>query len=133
MSLAEERMQILKMLEEQKITADDAAKLLAALETGAPKNKEKEDSFPTVSGQKARWLRVRVTDQPSGKQKVTVNVPIGLLNVALKLGAKFVPEMEEMEGAQIMEAIEAIKSGAHGKIVDVEDDEDGERVEIFVE
>jgi hypothetical protein len=33
----------------------------------------------------------------------------------------------------VAEAIEAIKNGAQGKIVDVEDDEDGERVEVFVE
>lgn len=131
MLLKEERMQILKMLEEGKITADEAANLLAALETGA--EKEKEDSQSSPLDQKARWLRIRVTDQTTGKKKVTVNVPVGLVNVAMKMGAKFVPELEEMDSDQIMEAIEAIKSGAHGKIVDVEDEEDGERVEIFVE
>ena len=131
MSLQEERMQILKMLEEGKITAADAAALLEALETGAEKAQENDQS--PAPGQKARWLRVRVTDQATGKRKVSVNVPIGLVNVALKVGAKFVPELDEMDSAQVTEALEAIKSGAHGKIVDVEDDEDGERVEIFVE
>jgi hypothetical protein len=129
-SLTEERMQILKMLEEGKITADEAAKLLAALESGI----EKETGSPQPSTlEKAHWLRVRVTDQKTGKQKVTVNVPVGLVNVAMKMGAKFVPELEEMDASQIMEAIEAIKSGAHGKIVDVQDDEEGERVEVFIE
>ena len=60
-------------------------------------------------------------------------MPVGLVNVAMKMGAKFVPELEEMDTSQIIEAIAAIKSGAHGKIVDVEDDEGGERVEVFVE
>ncbi|MBN1220959.1 MAG: hypothetical protein JXM69_18700 [Anaerolineae bacterium] len=130
MTLAEERMQILKMLEEGKITADQAANLLAALDTGM--TREKTVTAPGTL-EKAKWLRVRVTDQQTGKQKVSVNVPVSLVNVALKIGANFVPELGEMESNQIMDAIEAIKSGAHGKIVDVEDDQGGERVEVFVE
>ncbi len=82
---------------------------------------------------RALWLRVRVTDQQTGKQKVMVNVPVSLVDVALKVGAKFAPELEDMDSDVVMEAIEAIKSGAHGKIVEVEDDDDGERVEVFVE
>ena len=124
-------MQILKMLEERDITAAEAATLLSALDVGA--EKEKETATTPSPGQKARWLRVRVTDQATGKRKVSVNVPIGLVNVAMKVGAKFVPELDEMDSQQVAEAIEAIKNGAQGKIVDVEDDEDGERVEIFVE
>jgi len=130
MTITDERLQILKLLEEGKITVDEAAKLLAALEAGAGKEK----ALTQPGGlEKARWLRVRVTDQQSGRQKVTVNVPVSLVNVAMKIGANFVPELEQMDSDQVMEAIEAIKSGAHGKIVDVEDDEGGERVEVFVE
>jgi hypothetical protein len=47
------------------------------------------------------------------------------------MGSKFAPE--EMAGIDVDEVIEAIKNGAEGKIVDVEDHEDGERVEIYVE
>ena len=129
MSLQEERMQILKMLEDGKISAGDAAKLLAALDTGA----KKEEKGVRVSGagaQTARWLRIRVTDERSGKQKVSVNVPMGLVSVAMKMGAKFAPEMSDINMEEI---VEAIQSGAQGKIVDVQDDEGGERVEIFVE
>jgi hypothetical protein len=124
-------MQILKMLEEGKITANEAATLLAALDTGV--EKEKQGTQSVIPAQQARWLRVRVTDQTTGKQKVTVNMPVSLVNVAMKIGANFVPELEAMDSNQVMEAIEAIKSGAHGRIVDVEDDESGERVEVFVE
>lgn len=129
MTLQEERMQILKMLEEGKISASDAAKLLSALDTGA-KREEKTVRTSSTTTQPARWLRIRVTDGYSGKQKVSVNVPMGLVNVAMKMGAKFAPEMDDIDMEEI---IEAIQSGAQGKIVDVQDDEDGERVEIFVE
>ncbi|MBN1992583.1 MAG: hypothetical protein JW953_07735 [Anaerolineae bacterium] len=130
MTLNEERMQILKMLEQDIITVDEAAQLLAALETGTAKERT---ALPPSTVDKAKWLRVRVTNQQTGKPKVTVNVPVSLVNVALKIGAGFVPELEQMDSEQVMAAIEAIKSGAHGKIVDVEDDEGGERVEVFVE
>jgi len=128
MSLTEERLQILKMLEEGTISADDAAKLLSALDTGVKKEEKKAKAAP--SGQEPRWLRIRVTDQASGKQKVRVNLPMGLVNVGMKMGAKFAPEMEGMDMEEI---IEAVRSGAQGKIIDVYDDEDGEHVEIFVE
>jgi hypothetical protein len=130
MTLTEERLQILKMLEDSKITVEEAATLLSALENGI--KKQKIFRQPGVPGD-AQWLRVRVTDQVSGKQKVAVNLPITLVDVALKVGSKFAPELEEMDNQIVMEAIEAIKSGAQGKIVEVEDDESGDRVEVFVE
>ena len=130
MTHTEERLQILKMLEDGKITVDEAATLLAALESGV--KKEKAIRQPGIPGA-AQWLRVRVTDQKSGKQKVMVNLPVSLVDVALKVGSKFAPELEDMDNQVVMEAIDAIKSGAQGKIVEVEDDESGDRVEVFVE
>jgi hypothetical protein len=44
------------------------------------------------------------------------------------MGARFAPEEIDLE-----EVMQALESGTEGKIVDVEDAEDGERVEIFVE
>jgi hypothetical protein len=128
MALKEERMQILKMLEEGKINVEEAANLLAALELGA--NKTQEAEKPRPSGQKARWLRIRVTEGMNGKQKVNVNLPIGVANAAVKIGRKFAPELEEID---MDELIEAIQTGGQGKIIDVQNDEDGEHVEIFVE
>lgn len=126
MSLTEERMQILKMLEQGQINADEAAKLLAALESG-----RKEAQHPTSASASApRWFRVRVTDLRSGKAKVNVNIPMSLVNVGLKMGAKFAPDME---GVDVEEIKQAIQSGVQGKIIDVEDEEDQEHVEIFIE
>ncbi len=124
MSLTEERMQILKLLEQGQINADEAAKLLAALESG-----RKEAQHPSAASA-PRWFRVRVTDLRSGKAKVNVNIPMSLVNVGLKMGAKFAPDME---GVDMEEIKQAIRSGVQGKIIDVEDEEDQEHVEIFIE
>ncbi|HFE67088.1 MAG TPA: hypothetical protein ENJ93_07470 [Chloroflexi bacterium] len=126
MASTEERMQILKMIEEGKISAKEGAELLRALEKTAP-----SQSYEPLKGtSNPRWFRVRVTDMGSGRQKVNVNIPMGLVNVGLKMGARFAPEMEDMDFAEVMEAV---RSGQQGKIMDVADEESGERVEIFVE
>ena len=130
MTSAEERMQILKMIQEGKISAEEGARLLQALNAGAKTDKRPPTSPAGSSGSDARWFRVRVTDLASGKNKVNVNIPMGLVNVAMKMGARFAPNVE---GVNYEEMMTAIKSGASGKIIDVTDEEDGERVEIFVE
>ena len=128
MATVEERLKILKMIEEGKISAEEGAKLLAAIA------ESRRTPSPTpgmaLSGVEARWFRVRVTDLATGKPKVNVNIPMGLVNVGIKMGARFAPGLE----AEQMQAIaDALKSGAVGKIVDVTDEEDDEHVEIFVE
>ena len=130
MATVEERMKILKMIEEGKVSAEDGAKLLAALDDS--RKTTRSPMPPPLAGTTAsgRWLRIRVTDVNTGRPKVNVNIPMGLVNVGLKMGAKFAPEVDGMDVQQITEAI---NSGMTGKIIDVMDEEDGEHVEIYVE
>ncbi len=127
MTTVEERMKILKMIEEGKISAEDGAKLLAALSES--RRPPPPPPMPGAGGE-ARWFRVRVTDTRTGKTKVNVNIPVGLVNVGIKMGARFVPNLE---AEQMQAMVDALKSGATGKIMDATDEEDGEHVEIFVE
>ena len=127
MTTTEERMQILKMVADGKISAEDGAKLLAALE---PEKRKKEVDTVTGGPGEAKWFRVRVTDMETGKNKVSVNLPMSLVDVGTRMGARFAPELEDIDFNAI---IEQIKSGTHGKIIEVEDAEGGERVEIYVE
>jgi len=124
MATPDERMKILKMLEEGKLSAEEAARLLKAL------GKAKPERRSPPPGSEAKWLRVRVTDLKSGRTSVNVNLPMSLVNVGLKLGAQFVPDTEGIDFRQVQEALRA---GLTGKIVDVEDVEEGQRVEIYVE
>src|SRR5258705_197281 len=36
-----------------------------------------------------RWLRIRVSDMESGRQRVSVNVPLSWVSFGLKIGARF--------------------------------------------
>ena len=60
-----------------------------------------------------------------------VNLPISLVDVGIKMGARFIPDAEEE--SMMEDLAEALKQGLTGKIVEVIDEEEGQRVEIFVE
>ena len=124
MASVEERMKILKMIEDGKVSAEEGAKLLSALANAARPN----GGGLGASG--AKWLRVRVTDVASGRSKATVQIPISLMEAGMKIGAHFAPEIDGVNMDQLMEAL---RLGTTGKIIDVVDDEDGEHVEIYVE
>jgi hypothetical protein len=123
MASSEERLKILKMVEESRISPEEAARLLAAVS----KAERRRASTTTTE---ARWLRVRVTDMDSGKMAVNVNLPVSLVNVGLRMGARFVPEME---GVSMNELEDAIRRGVTGKIIDIVDEQERQRVEVYVE
>jgi hypothetical protein len=122
MATSEERLKILKMIDEGKISAEEGARLLAALSESRKTAKK-----PTLQASGARWLRVRVTDMVTGKAKATVNLPLRLVDAGLNIASQYAP------GVAFDELVEAINAGAEGKIIDVMDEEDGEHVEIFIE
>ncbi len=127
MTNVEERMKILKMIEDGKISAEDGAKLLAALSEG--RRGPGAPNLPRSLGA-GHWLRIRVTDIATGRSKASVQIPLGLIDAGMKIGAHFAPEVEGVDMSQVMDAL---RSGVTGKIIDVTDDEDGEHVEIYVE
>ena len=61
---------------------------------------------------------------------VNLKLPIGVVKARIKLGAKFSPELEEVNSAKLMEAIQ---EGGTGKIIDVDDNEDNEHIEIYID
>jgi hypothetical protein len=113
------------MLEDGKLTATEAADLLRALQG-------RQQTAPAGAGfgGAARFLRVRVTDLTSGTAKVNVTVPVGLVGVGLRMAERFAPDSEGLDREKLERLI---ASGATGKVVEVVDDADGERVEVYVE
>jgi hypothetical protein len=129
-----DRLRILELLEQQWITATEAAELLAALgDRGRDVRRRKaskwlaEDLAP--ASDRARWFRVRVTDQRSGRMRTNVSVPIGMVGFGLGFARRFrnIPGV-----AHVDDLFEAIRNGRRGTIFDVSN-EGGERVEIFID
>jgi len=133
MASTEERMRILMMIQEGKISAAEGARLIEALDeisepVPAPPPPHSPGSY--VIGKKPHYLRVLVTDTDTGKARVNVRLPVSLINSGLRMGAKFAPEIEGLE----MENLNAwLNSGEVGQVVDIFDEEDGEHVEVFLE
>ena len=119
MASSAERMTILRMVEQGKISAEDGARLLNALgdkqEAGS---KARANVFDT-----SRTLQVRVTDLGTNRQKVNVNLPVGLLQLAWR----WLPASAQAQIEQVQAAIDA---GVSGRLVEVVDQDSGVRVEI---
>jgi len=138
MATVEERIKILQMLQEGKLTPESAAQLLQAVEPeparpaaqAAPQPAGEMVEPDALSTSKPRWLRVRVSDTDTGRPRVNVRLPLGLVKMGFKLGAHYAPEIE---GLDIEQLIRAAENGEGGLFVDVTDEEDGEHVEVFLE
>jgi len=128
MASSEERMKILKMIEDGKLSAEEGTKLLAALSEKRMPTPPRPPGMPGPVG--PRWLRIRVTDVRTGRSKASVQIPLALVDAGMKIGAHFAPEVE---GVNMSNVMDAVRSGMTGKIIDVTDEEDGEHVEIYVE
>ena len=120
--MTDDRADILNRLAARQISADEAARLLRE-----PAEAPQPVNAPSLA---SRWLRVRVTDLTTGRQRVNVNLPLSWVQIGMKIGARHSPEIAGIDFAGLLQQIQA---GANGKIVEVEDLEDGERVEIFVD
>jgi hypothetical protein len=123
---AEERKQILEMLASGKVSVDEAAKLLEAVEgPGAP---GAAGEVPATGFGKGRTLRVRVVE--NGRQKVNINVPFGLAKLFLGFAGKVLKE-EKIKDLDVNEIIRQVERGVSGKIVEVTDDDT--LIEVYVE
>lgn len=122
----EEKMKILKMLEEKKISSAEAMELLEALS-----RLEGKEARSVKSG--GRFLKIRVYENGSSEAKVNVNIPIAWSKfmapfIEQKIGQKLREKGYEMDVEKIREALEI---GEVGKIIDINDG--GNKVEISIE
>lgn len=120
--MTDERLQILRMVEQGKVSANEAVKLLEAL--GDDKRP------PSRSGRRNRFIRVKVMD--GAKTRVNVNVPLELARIALRFIPKESLQVQGVgDGLDVEELVRQLEEGFQGKLVDVEDG--GTRVEVVVE
>jgi hypothetical protein len=86
--MSENRRQILQMLAEGKINADEAERLMAALDEPSAA-RSSNAAFGSESKPRAKYLRVQVDSQDNhghdGPTKVNVRVPMQLLRAGVKL------------------------------------------------
>lgn len=133
----EEKMRILKMVEEGTITAAEAQELLRAMEEPADAFAEQDWSVAPIREDipyEDRMLRIVVDS--AGGDKVRVQFPVKAIKAILKVTGKLPIQMSgDMEGVD-MEAmteavIQCLDSESIGDIITV-DSADGDHVRIFI-
>lgn len=122
----EERLQILKMVEDQSISPEEAARLLEALDRSDRKRAQIEaQAQPRMTG--PRNIRIRVTEMRSNRSDVDVTLPLGLVNTIVGMAHRFAPgRIPDLSAIQ-----HQIDDGFVGTLVDIENGQD--RVQILVE
>ena len=129
MSMSDEKLRILKMVENGKITAEEGVKLIEAIE----KRKETEETPVFQNNYKEKHLKIKVTDTGADEVKVNLSFPLKFARFAKAM----IPHMEKLklqkEGINLEEILDSIGSITEGKIVDIEDKEHGQRIEIWIE
>lgn len=102
--MSEERKRVLQMLAEGKISADEAERLLTALD-GSPAG---ETCCGGTSGKKPRFLCVKVNCEPGSPhhhrhQNVDIKIPVMLLKAGVKLGSLLPEESRDRFKARLAE------------------------------
>ena len=118
---------VLQLVAEGRLTADEAAPLLDALEAKDPDTQSQRvpgnPAEPTSPDVPASAVRIEVSD--GGRKVINLRVPLALGRSAIS----GVPGLSEATSERIKEAIQA---GIKGPILDV-DDEDGSGVRVVIE
>jgi len=138
--MEQEALEILRMVQEGKVTPEQGAQLLEAL-------KGPSSGVPSVTGGRPRFVRVMVKVADEGKNEkvmVNANLPVALADLGLKMAqsAKITKDgetivlgeyLKNLGGVDISTILQMVKEGAEGKLVDVSvDGNKGEKVRVEV-
>ena len=126
--MGDELTTILRLVSEGKLSAEEAAPIIAAL--NRPRAPQPPGEHPFAGGASAkgsgRSRRIRIQVSERGRKVVDVRIPLAFAAMA----ARMVPGIPERYAELIREAVE---SDTVGPIVDVSEDEDGDSVLISIE
>jgi hypothetical protein len=83
------------------------------------------------NGERPRWLKIQVAQLSTGRNKVNVTLPLGIVNFGLGIARRFGADFDD--DYPVEELWRMMKEGERGVLVDVEDEEDDERVQIYID
>ena len=86
--------------------------------------------FLAVWSRNARWLHIRIR----GEQRITLSfpLPLRLTGWIMRLVRPYVPQLEETGLDEIILSLDEGLGNEGGFYVDVQDDEDGEQVQVYI-
>ena len=147
--MTENKKKILEMLAQNKISTDDAYRLLSVIESGESGQESVSKADANVRG-KAKYLRVTVLPESENEHsgnvdRVNVRVPMSLIRAGIKLTSLIPPEARDKVNGALREKgidfdvrnvkpedIEELIEALSDLEVDVVSSK-GEKVKVFVE
>ena len=115
---------VLRLVATGRLTAEEAAPILDALQAGADAEETATEAILGRSAGAARAIRIEVSER--GRQVVNLRVPLALGRMAID----HVPGLAPDTVARIREALD---KGLTGPVLVVDDDQDGGGVRIVIE
>ncbi len=137
--LSDEQLEILRLVENQLMSADEAARILEALDRanqptrsfamGQPAPPPPPAPIQPPTEGKPGNIRIRITDLGTNQARVNLVLPSRLVDSGIKMVKRLAPEqMAILDGRDIRRSME---EGFWGPLLDITDD--NQRVEIIVE
>jgi hypothetical protein len=78
------------------------------------------------------WVHIRVKNNRPGEHNVNISVPLDLGVVAVRVAEPFVPQMRNTGVDDVIVSLKNNVKGDQPVIIDVNNDEDGEHVQVIV-
>lgn len=124
-----DKLRILKMVEEGKITGEEAEKLLDAMKNDTTVAKVEDDFFKrkqSVDGKRMLYIRVKSQDG----EKVNISIPVEIIKMATSFTGAGLGKLDkyDIDFDMIMNAID---KNINGPIIQI-DTEDGDKVTIEI-
>jgi Fe-S-cluster formation regulator IscX/YfhJ len=141
--MSDNQKRILDMLEQGKISADEAQKLLAAIGSGG------EETKPTTPPRDAKYLRVVVVPDPDAPKsedvkRINVRIPLSLIRAGIKFTSLIPADASEQVNEALKEKginfdvrnlkpedLEELIAALHDLEVDIQNGQ--EKVHVYVE
>jgi hypothetical protein len=149
MIMSENKKKILEMLAQNKISADEAYRLLNVIE-GGESTRENTGKTATAMKDKAKYLRVTVLpdaehEHSQNVDRVNVRVPMSLIRAGIKLTSLIPPEARDKVNGALREKgidfdVRSVKPEDLEELIEALSDLEvdvvsakGEKVKVFVE
>ena len=138
MALSDERQQVLRMVEQGTITADEGSKLIMALgideqaEQREPEPPEEHAEAPAEAAGTNDDVQVRIALASGDGHVVTLVLPLQLARFALPLLDLPHAAVLGEHGVDINRIREALRTGEPCDILDYQDEESGHRIQIVI-
>jgi len=80
----------------------------------------------------ATWMHLRISEEGKRKMALSFPVPLGLAAWAIRIAQPFVPQLRDTGVDEVILAVRESSSRGEPLFIDVQDDKDGERVELYL-